>query len=144
MTDFLSAFRLYLLGQQAVTDLLNSDVTKGPTMNVYVLAMPAEEIEVGAHKVVVLLASGGEMNGRRTISMPKIDMVCYGETDFEAAVLERAVSESVKCLQRQTYGGVLLHNATLSSGPMQARDPETFWPAMRRQAILRCDEREVS
>lgn len=135
VTDFLTALRSYLLGQQAVTDLCDR--------RIYVLAMPQEELEAGAHKVVVLLASGGDLRSRQTITEAKIDVVCYGESDFEAAAMERPVAEALKILNRQTFEGVLLHNATVASGPFQARDPETFWPAMRRQAILRADEREV-
>jgi len=135
VTDFLTALRSYLLGQQAVTDLCDR--------RIYVLAMPQAELEAGPHKVVVLLASGGEMKSRRTITEARVDVVCYGETDFEAAAMERPVAEALKTLSRETYEGVLLHNATVASGPFQARDPETFWPAMRRQAILRADEREV-
>ena len=145
MTDFLSALRAYLLGQQPVTDLLNADVNAGPTQGVYVLAMPAEEIDgKTAHKIVVLLASGGPLGKmRHTTTEARVDIVCYGETDFEAAKLDRAVSEAVKNLQRQFISNVLLHNATVASGPIQARDPELFWPAVRRQIILRADEREV-
>jgi len=58
--------------------------------------------------------------------------------------MERPVAQALKDLNREVFGGVLLHNATVASGPVQARDPETFWPAMRRQAIVRHDEREVS
>ena len=145
MTDFLSALRAYLLGCQAVTVLLNSDVNVGPTQSVYVLALPAEEIATGkAHKIVVLLSSGGSLGKmRNSITEARVDIVCYGETDFEAAKLDRAVAESAKQLQRQLYLNVLLHGATVASGPLQARDPELFWPAVRRQYILRADEREV-
>jgi hypothetical protein len=124
--------------------MLNSDATKGPTLGIYVLALPAEELAVGAHKCIVLLASGGQLGKmRRSITEARIDVVCFGETDFDAAALERPVAESLKNLSRQTYANVLLHGCTVSAGPFQARDPEIFWPAMRRQIILRADEREV-
>jgi hypothetical protein len=136
MTDFLSALRTYLLGQKDVTDLCGKSV--------YVLAMPSEEIEAGAHKVVVLLASGGRLGAtKRTTSEARMDTVCFGETDFEAMQLDMVVAEALKVLSREYVGGVLLHNATVASGPFQARDPDTFWPCMRRQAILRADERKV-
>lgn len=144
MTDFLSALRLYLLAQQTITDLCGSSI--------YVLAIPKEELDAvdattglakGAHKIVVLISSGGELRSRRTMTAARVDVVCYAETDFEAAKLERAVAQSCKDLCRETYANVLLHGATIAAGPFQARDPETFWPAMRRQIILRADEREV-
>jgi hypothetical protein len=144
MTDFLTALRAYLLAQKDVTDLCGRAV--------FVLAVPQEELTresstgvVGAHKIVVLLASGGEMKGSssRTVTAAKVDVVCYGETDFDAAKLERAVAEALKSLNREVCEGVLLHNVTLASGPTQARDPEIFWPVMRRQAIVRADERSL-
>jgi hypothetical protein len=135
VTDFMTALRSYLLGQQAITDLCDR--------RIYVLAMPQAELEAGARKIVVLLASGGTGKSRRTITEAKIDIVCYGESDFDAAEMERPVAEALKNLNRETYEGVLLHNATVASGPFQARDPETFWPAMRRQVILRAEERGI-
>ena len=135
MTDFMSALRGYLLGCKEVTDLCES--------RIYVLSLPAEELKTTAHKCVVLMSSGGELNPRRSISEARVDVVCYGETDFEAAAMERPVAEALKGLNRVVYANVLLHNATVASGPYQARDPDTFWPCMRRQAILRADEREV-
>jgi hypothetical protein len=135
MTDFMSALRQYLLGQQTVTDLCES--------RIYVLSLPSEELKTNAHKCVVLMSSGGELNPRRSISEARIDIVCYGETDFEAAVMERPVAEAMKQLKRVVCANVLLHNATVAAGPFQAKDPVTFWPCMRRQAILRADEREV-
>ena len=135
MTDFLSALRSYLLAQKAITDLCER--------RVYAMALPADEIKYMPRKAVVLVASGGEFRGSRVTGRPRIDAVCYGETDFDAAKMERPVAQALKELQRETYNGVLLHNATVADGPFQARDPETFWPAMRRQAIIRVDEREV-
>lgn len=135
MTDFMTALRFYLLAQQAVTDLCGSSI--------YVLALPKEEIATGAHKIVILLSSGGELRSRHNITEARVDIVCYGETDFDAAAMERPVAEALKNLSRQTYNNVLLHGASVAAGPLQARDPETFWPAMRRQIILRADEREV-
>jgi hypothetical protein len=136
VTDFLTALRSYLLGQQAITDLCGRSI--------YVLAMPKEELELGPHEVVVILASVGKLGAmRRTITEARVDLVCFGATDLEAAILEMPVAEAMKSLNRELWEGVLLHNATVASGPFQARDPETFWPCMRRQAILRADERKV-
>lgn len=136
MTDFLSALRTYLLAQKEVTDLCDKSV--------YVLAVPREEIELGAHEVVVLLASGGNLGPTsRAITQARVDVVCFGATDFEAMQMDMAVAEALKTLSREYVGGVLLHNVTVATGPFQARDPETFWPCMRRQTIVRADERKV-
>jgi hypothetical protein len=136
MTDFLSALRAYLLAQKDVTDLCDKSI--------YVLAVPKEEIELGAHEVVVLLASGGSLGPvRRTITEARVDVVCFGETDFDAMQMDMAVSEALKKLSREYVDGVLLHNVTVATGPFQARDPETFWPCMRRQTIIRADERKA-
>jgi hypothetical protein len=137
MTDFMSALRSYLLAQDTVTNLCGSSV--------YVLMLPNIEITgLKPHKCVVLLSSGGTLGGmRRSILEARVDVVCYGETDWDAAAMERPVADALKQLVRQVYNSTLLHGCTVASGPYQARDPETFWPCMRRQIILRADEREV-
>ena len=136
MTDFLSALRTYLLGCKDVTDLCGQSV--------YVLAIPKEELEAGAHEVVVLLASGGNLgNTRRAITEARVDAVSFAATDFKAMQMDMAVAEALKTLSREYVDGVLLHNVSVASGPFQARDPETGWPCMRRQAIVRADERMV-
>ncbi len=136
MTDFLSALRTYLLAQKEVTDLCGKSV--------YVLAIPAEEIGLGAHEVVVLLASGGNLGpASRAITQARMDVVCFGPTDFDAMQLDMAVAEALKQLRREYVGGVLLHNVTVATGPFQARDSELKWPCMRRQTVVRADERKV-
>ncbi len=143
MMDFLSACRSYLLAQKPVTDLADQ--------RVFVLALPRDEVEADAEgkskmprQCVVLLSSGPDSpNRRRQIGEPKVEWVCYGATDLEAAAMERPVAQAFKDLNRELVGSVLLHNATIAAGPFQARDPETGWPAMRRSAIVRADEREV-
>jgi hypothetical protein len=150
MTDHLSALRNYLLGQQEVTDLCGRAI--------YVLAMPQAELVMpdpvtqlprGQHKVAVLLASGGALGRMRgTVTEARTDIVCFGETDWDAAQFENAVADAMKSLTRQTVldgsgGAVLLYGATVAQGPMQSRDPITFWPCMRRQYILRADERQI-
>jgi hypothetical protein len=136
VTDFLSALRAYLLGQSEVVALVSKSV--------YVLALPKEELDLGPHAVVVLLSSGGNLGKvGRTTAEARVDVVCYGATDFEAMQLDMVVSESIKWLNREYVNGVLLHNASVAGGPFQARDPEIFWPCMRRQTLIRADERKV-
>jgi hypothetical protein len=57
--------------------------------------------------------------------------------------LDMVVAEAIKWMNREYIGGVLLHNASVAGGPFQARDPEIFWPCMRRQTVIRADERKV-
>ena len=146
MTDILSALRGYLMGRADVTNLFvdASGAVKIP--EIYVLGIPSDEAWVKAMpiKCVVLVPAPGAANpGIGFTTRANVEAVCYGESDFEAYRLERAVSESLKTLNREVVGGVLLHNATLVGGPIQARDPETLWPAMRRQFSIRADEREI-
>ena len=136
MTDFLTALRGFLLA--------NSDVVALVSKSVYVLSLPKDEIALGPHKVVVLIAAGGSMgDAKRTVAEARVDLVCFGETDYDAMQLDMVVAEAVKWMNRAYYNGVLLHNATVSGGPIQARDPEILWPCMRRQAMIRADERKV-
>lgn len=136
MTDFLSALRAFLLAQADVVALVSKSV--------YVLAMPKEELDLGPHKIVVLLSSGGKLGGvGRTTAEARVDVVCYGETDYDAMQLDMVVAEAIKWMNREYIGGVLLHNASVAGGPFQARDPEIFWPCMRRQTVIRADERKV-
>jgi len=140
MTDYLSALRGYLMAQASVTSLFAG------IPDIYVLGIPSDEAWIKAMpvKCVVLVPTGGAQNpGIGYTTRANVEAVCYGESDYEAYRLERAVSEALKTLNREVVGGVLLHNATLVGGPIQARDPETLWPAMRRQFSIRADEREI-
>jgi hypothetical protein len=141
VTDYLSALRLYLMHDAAVMNVL--DVTFG---DVFVLGIPSKEEFVKAMPLrcaVIVPVPSRSVKGIGFTTRASCDIVCYGESDFQAAVLERAVSEALKMLSREVVGGVLLHNCTLAGGPTQARDPETLWPAMRRQFEIRADEREI-
>jgi len=146
MTDYLSALRGYLMAQAAVTNLFTDASGAVKIPEIYVLGIPSDEAWIKAmpFKCVVLVPGGGPSNpGIGFTTRANVEAVCYAESDFEAARLERAVSEALKTLSREVVGGVLLHNATLVGGPIQARDPETLWPAMRRQFSIRADEREI-
>jgi len=146
MTDFLSALRTYLLSQAAVLNMFVDSSGARTIAQVYVLGIPSSEDFVKAmpQKCIVLVPTGGPaQQGLRPVSNANVDAVCYGESDWEAARLERVVAESLKTLCREVVGAVLLHGCTLSGGPIQARDPETLWPAMRRQFTIRADEREI-
>lgn len=137
MTDFLGAVRTYLLSQAEVTALCEQ--------RVFVLALPPDEVESMPRSCVVLLASGQDSPATsRNRTVARIDVVCYGETDYAAAAMERPVAQALKDMRRTVVGSTLLHNATVSAGPFQARDPETGWPAMRRSATVRADEMEVA
>jgi hypothetical protein len=146
MTDYLTALRTYLLAQATVTNLFVDSNGVVTVPRIYVLGIPMDEawVKLMPVKVVVLVPTGGSNNkGLGFTTRANVEVTCFGETDYEAFVLERAVSEAIKTLSRETIGSVLLHNATLAGGPTQARDPETLWPAMRRQFTIRADEREI-
>jgi hypothetical protein len=149
MTDYLSALRNYLLSQQEVTDLSRAIYVFAIPQGELVLPDPDTGLPRGQHKVAVILASGGPLGKfRNTITEARTDIVCFGETDFEAVRFENAVANAMKSLARQTVpdgsgGAVLLHGATVAPGAIQARDPITFWPCARRQYIVRADERQI-
>jgi len=118
--DPITAVQAFL---QADTDLV---ALLGDAAWVKTRMLQGTDVEAMPRKAVVLKPVPGPGDrGRVEISLRRVDAWCYGETEFEAARVERAVRAAFKHMDRRTVSGeALLHDATIESGPLEARDRE--------------------
>lgn len=100
---------------------------------VYGAELPPQEAAQMPRKAVVVTAAGGGTTGPGARSyLPlgtvRVDVRCYGETQYEAMKVWRAVHGALKRLGRCPQGEALLHAAYEEAGPLQTREPEVGWP----------------
>jgi hypothetical protein len=95
-------------------------------------------------KCVVIVAAGGlQVTHSDSLVNPRFDIWSYGETPYEAGVLDGMVYDVLQAIERRSIAGVLLHSAGLSGGPLGLRDPDTDWPYKVRSINVTADERIV-
>ena len=136
MTDIISA-----LVARIKTDPTVSALSAG---RIYEAELSRSESEVMARKAaVVSLAGGFETNMDLPISSPRMEVWSYGEDYYQAGVLDRAICDVLKSLNRVVSEGVLLHSVAISGGPSQYRDPGNEWPVMIRNITVLADDRDV-
>ncbi len=100
---------------------------------VYGAELPPQEAAQMPRKAVVVTAAGGGATGPGARSyLPlgtvRMDVRCYGETQYEAMKVWRAVHRALKRLGRQVQGQALVHAVYEEAGPLQTREPEVGWP----------------
>ena len=125
IVDVVAAVRSYLLGVPEVAGLVGTDV--------YGAELPRGLVDAMPRKVLVLRPSGGVTAGPgvrdyTALMQPRLDVLHYGETPYEALRLERAVRAALGTLDRVVAAQVLLHAAIPAGGPITFRDGETDWP----------------
>lgn len=139
MIDVVLALMEILKADTSVSDLVDD--------RVYGEELPRDEITSGnmPRKNVVIVSAGGLSTTKTTPTVnPRFDVWCYGETKYEASILDRAVYDAVKNIERVLIRNMLIHSAGLSGGPIPYRDQETGWPAMIRGINVTADERLAS
>ncbi len=103
-----------------------------------------EEVENMPEKTIAVKDAGGlERNQTATTISRRFDIICYGETDYEAGVLERAVYDALKSVERVAISGMLIHSATVNGGAFPFEDPDMGWPAKIRTTSVLADERTI-
>lgn len=76
-------------------------------------------------QVVIKPVPGPGDRGRVELGLRRVDVWSYGETEFEAAQLDRAVHHALKDLDRRIVSGdALLHDAIFETGPLESVDSE--------------------
>lgn len=119
--DALEAVRGFLLSQQ--------DIIAQVGVNVYGVELPRELNESMPIRVVVLRPSGGPGDsGTLPLGESRYDVRCYGETPYDANLVHRLVSWSLKYMRRTVQGETFVHSATMESGPIALREPDGDWP----------------
>lgn len=116
---------------------------------VYVNEIPMEDIEdADTHhppKMLVLRMGGGSGKADR---LPLVDRIiicnCYGETDYEAELVQLAVEQRFNMLEREIVDGVLIHHINPTGGPLPNTEPDLVWPIISQSYTTKADVLEVS
>lgn len=116
---------------------------------VWVNEIPEEDIEAAdTHhppKMLVLRMAGG---GGKADLLPLVDRTfianCYGETDFEAERVQRAVEQRFVFLTREIVDGVLIHHINPTGGPLPNVEPDLVWPIVSQSYTTKADVLEVA
>ncbi len=136
----MEALRTLVLAESTITDLIDD--------RIYINKIRREVIEAAdtrePPKILVLRMAGGT---GKADTMPvvniTIDALCYGETDFEADELRRAVTQRFTLLSRETHDNVLIHHINPTGGPISSVDPDLVWPAVSQSFTILADILEV-
>jgi hypothetical protein len=136
----MKALRTLVLAETTITDLIDD--------RIYINKIPRADIEAAdtlePPKILVLRMAGG---GSKADVMPTVDLtvdaLCYGETDFEADKLRRAVTQRFTLLSRETHDDVLIHHINPTGGPISSVDPDLVWPAVAQSFTILADILEV-
>lgn len=111
---------------------LDEDVAALAASRVYFGRLPDNEKPNMPRPLVTVQAAGGGFlgGGYQDYGDRRLDVDCYGSSDYQAWLVHLAVRGALKHLRRQVSEGVLLHWARPSSEGIQGRDPETDWPVV--------------
>ena len=121
---------------KALRDLVIADATINALVEgrVYVNEIPKAVIEAAdtfhPQKMLVLRQAGGTAKqDYLPIDQPLVTALCYGESDFEAERVRRAVWTRFNGLSREIVSDVLIHHINPTGGAIPLREPDIVWPA---------------
>ena len=129
----------YLRADSVITGLVSQRIF-GPGGNSPADPMRKEMATWGPtpRKTVIVMASGGAATGAGANSNApwlnnRLDIRCYGETPYQADVLQSKVYRRMKDLRGYSYqdanmGDVDLIDAVVAGGPLPGRDTDADWP----------------
>lgn len=98
---------------------------------VYGDELPPKDTSSMPRKCIVIKPSGGAGTygrGYQDYGDGRFDVRSYGETPYQAGLVQLAARRALKHLRRSVHAGVLLHWAKPSGGALPLRDPDTKWP----------------
>ncbi len=138
--DKWNALRRFVLDD---TDIF--DLTGG---RVYINRIPESVIEDQdprePAKMLVLRQAGGSAKADLLpLETANVTALCYGETDFEADKLLRALTELFLYAKREIVDGVLLHHFNATGGVTPLVDPDIVWPAVAQDFSFVADTKEA-
>lgn len=146
--DAMGSLRELVQGDATVLALLGESTSGYAAADrVFVNSMPQEFIADGdtfhPPKTIVLRHAGGP--GKADL-LPtedlRVNVLTYGESDFEADRVRRAVYKLFKFTDRECISSVLIHNLNPAGGPVPLTDPDIVWPAMSQAFTLTADTEE--
>ncbi len=134
----------------ALRNLVLSDVGVFSTTNgrVYINGIPESVIELQdpryAQKILVLRQAGG--SGKADLLPTEnvsITALCYGEDDFEADKVLRALVQFFLYLKRRIVDGVLFHHFNATGGTIPLVDPDIVWHGVAQGFTFMADTKEA-
>ena len=138
--DLLGALRTYLLTDSALTALVGT--------RIYPTRLKRDESDDQPRKAVALRPGGGApptfARAGSPLEVQRIDCLCYGETEYEADRVRRALRGALRDLGRSAHNNTQLHWALPAGGKATGVDPDTEWPVTWESWQVMADEREVS
>lgn len=160
MLDPLQALRELVLNETTIMDLLDESSTEPPgggdpattiasADRVYRNRIPESDIEV-AHtfhppkSIVLRLAGGFGKKDSTAIDTPRLQVLCYGESDYEADRLRRAVWTRFVQLDREEFAEMLIHTINPASGALPLVDPDISWPGVSQTYEVRLTVEEAA
>ena len=122
----------------------NNDVSTLTANRIYGIRLAEDEIENMPRKCIVLRYAGGaERNDFIKIISPRIYFYSYGESEYEAGRVDRAVYVCLKNIDRLTINGTLIHGVAISTGPI-SMESAAGWPIQWRSAVVTASETEIT
>lgn len=122
IVDPVEAVRLYLLTDGDLASLVAGRIAYEE--------LPRADAPLMPRKAVVLTSTGGRMPLHLRAGWQRIDVRCYGETIYEARVVNNVVRDLLRGIVRMTRASTLVYAATAEGAGLSLRDPDTDWPFM--------------
>ena len=128
MANLYEAVLKVLKEPQEIFDLIGDDVTR--ETRVFGFQVPKAEAIKMPRKCIVIRQSGSGGQNQSFVRFQKtlLDVLCYGETSYEAELLRLEVNRYLKDFRRRTSEGFLLHSFDLVNGPIPLPESQTEWP----------------
>jgi len=132
--DVLQAVINWLLAQSEVSTLVGT--------RIYGNRVPRGTIEAEdtfhPQKMLVVRQAGGSAKSDLLCTDDQtITILCYGESDFEADSVRRAVWEKFVNLSRVRQDTVLLYHINPTGGAVPLVDPDIVWPGVAQNFSLK-------
>lgn len=134
----------------ALRNLVLSDANVFSTTEgrVYVNSIPETVIEAEdprfPSKMLVLRQAGGSAKADLLpIENVSLTAFCYGEDDFEADKVLRAVVQFFLYFKRKVVDGVLFHHFTATGGTELLVDPDIVWHGVQQGFTFMADTKEA-
>lgn len=98
--------------------------------------IPASTVELMPAACIVVQRNGSPSRpgarDRVEWTAARLDVICYGRTDYEAERLGISVHHGLRQFagDRQEAGAILVRSIVHTGGPQQIEDPQTGWPSI--------------
>lgn len=140
MRNLMRALRTIVLADTNINGLIED--------RVFVNAIPEKDIEAADTRqppkmLVLRMAGGSDKADLLPLVDSSIDVLCYGETDFEADEVRRAVTQRFILLEREIHNSVLIHHINLAGGPIPSVEPDLVWPVIAQGFTIKADILEI-